>query len=182
MVRGAAFHTDARYIRYVMKDTGLDAVRTETNRMGYLIDYDKMITTKWYPLNLRLISLLSAKKTFGWDDEKIMNMGRIAPRYSLITKMMLRYFVSLERVCSEVPKYWQKHYTVGRMESELHRSENKIKLRLKEFQLHPIMCTYLSGYYLGVTELVDNFKNLRIEEIKCIHTGDDHHEFNVVWD
>jgi hypothetical protein len=94
---------------------------------------------------------------------------------------MLRYFISINNVLKEVPRYWEKHYTVGNMESEYQENNTYFILRLKDFEVDPIICSYLSGYYLGVTELVKNFKNLKVEELKCIHKGGDYHEFIIKW-
>jgi hypothetical protein len=89
MARGVIFQTDAKFIRLTKGENGLQMVMSVAEKMGFEIDYNKIISTKWYPIKLRLISLFSVRKAFNWDDEQIKKMGQTAPKYSLMTKMML---------------------------------------------------------------------------------------------
>lgn len=181
-VRGAVFQTDARYIREHEGESGLNAVEEETRKMGYPIDHDEIKSMMWYPIGLRALSLLAAMKALDWDSSQIMDMGRGAPKYSLITKLILKYFISLKKVVEKAPVYWRKHYSIGSFDpGEIHEDEKYLVLRLRDFKLHPVACTYLTGYYLGISEMV-GLKNPTAEEAKCVHRGDEYHEFTVRWE
>lgn len=181
-VRGVVFKTDARFIKEREGEDGLKAVEDEMRRMGHPIDYARVVGMGKYSIGMRVLSLLAAKKALNWGDERIIEMGRCAPKYSFITKLMLRYFFSLESVAKRVRPYWRRHYSVGSMEGEVREDERRVVLRLMGIELHPILCKYLSGYYLGVTEMARRFKKLSIEEVKCVHRGDKHHEFIIRWE
>jgi len=112
-VRGVVLYTDAEYIRRHEGEETLRRVEQETEEMGYPIDYGKVKLMDWYPIGLRAISLQAIKKVLNWDDEQLKGMGRSAPTYSIITKLMLRYFVSLNTLVERVQSYWDKNYTVG---------------------------------------------------------------------
>lgn len=76
---------------------------------------------------------------------------------------------------------WEKHYTVGKLECvEMNSEENFIRARLYDINLHPILCDYLIGYFSSVIKMGVG-KDGKGEEIKCIHQGDDYHEFTIKW-
>ncbi len=182
-VRGVVFQTDAQYIRAHKGESGLNAVEEEIKKMGYTIDYDKIRAMKWYPIGLRPLSLLAAKKALDWNTPQIVDMGRSAPKYSLITKLILKYFASLKKVAEKAPMYWRKHWSTGSLDpGEVHEDEKYLILRLRDFKVHPILCTYLTGYYLGVGEMTMGGKNQTAKEVKCMHRGDEYHEFIVRWE
>jgi len=87
--RGIVLYTDAEYIRRHEGEETLRRVEQETEEMGYPIDYGKVKLMDWYPIGLRAISLQTIKKVLNWDDEQLKGMGRSAPTYSIITKLML---------------------------------------------------------------------------------------------
>lgn len=181
-VRGVAFQTDARFIQEHEGESGLNAVEEEARKMGYPIDYDKVKAMTWYPIGLRVISLLAAMKALDWGTSQITDMGRSAPKYSLITKLILKYFVSTKKIVEKIPAYWHKHHSIGSLDPEEFREDEKyLVIRLRDFKVHPIMCSYLTGYYLGVGEMT-GVKNLTGEEVKCMHRGDEYHEFIVRWE
>jgi hypothetical protein len=182
MVRGVVFQTDAQYILEKKGEKGLEKVEKETEKLGCPIKYEKIKPFQWYPIGMRVISLLAAKKAFGWGDEEIFDMGNSAPKFSLIVKMLLKYFVSLKKSFQESPHYWRKHYTVGKIElPEFHEDKKWLIIRLKDIKIHPILCTYLAGYFLRIAQYVIKSPKIEIKEIKCMHRGDPYHDFLFKW-
>jgi len=182
-VRGVVFQTDAEYVRLKKGEEGLRLLEKKTKEFGYPIEYGKIKTMDWYPLGLRALSLLAVKETFYWGDKEIDDMGNSAPKYSFVVKMLLRYFLSLRRSLEEVPTYWAKHYTAGEMEFvELDEKKKYYIIRLKNFKIHPIWCTYLTGYYRRFTQYVIKSEKVTIEETKCMFKGDPYHEFIGRWE
>jgi hypothetical protein len=182
-VKGVAFHTDAEYVLQKKGEAGLSKVEEELRGIGCPIGYKKNEATGWYPLGLRLVSLLAIKKAFDWSDKEIENMGKAAPKYSFIVKMLLKYFLTVEMTYKESPKYWVKHYTVGKIETPGYDLKKKYFLiRLKDLKAHPILCTYLGGYFVTLSQyLLKNTKDNKVKETKCMFKGDPYHEFLVTW-
>jgi len=182
-VRGVVFQTDAEYVRLKKGEEGLKILKEKTKELGYPIEYEQIKTMDWYPVGLRVVSLLAAKEAFNWGNEEIWDMGNSAPKYSFIVKLLLKYFLSLRRSLEETSTYWRKHYTVGDLEFvELNEEKKYFILRLKNFKLHPILCTYLTGYFHRFGQYVIKGEKITIEETKCMFKGDPYHEFLGRWE
>lgn len=183
-VRGVAFHTDAEYVLQKKGKEGLLKVEEELKNIGCPIDYEKNEATGWYPVGLRIISLLAIKKVFNWGDKEIESMGKAAPKYSFIVKMLLKYFLTIAMTYKESPKYWVKHYTVGKIETPGYDLKKKYFLiRLKDLKIHPVLCTYLGGYFITLSQyLLKGTKKNKVEETKCMFKGDPYHEFLITWE
>ncbi len=181
--RGVTFKTDTEYILKEKGEEGLKKVEEELEKLSYPIKYKEIKTMEFYPVGLRALSLIVAKKVFNFDDEKIKEMGFFATKKSLIIKLFIRYFLSVQRVVfKEAPKMWGKHFTVGELVPvELNEEKKYAILRLKDFALHPIYCTYLGGYFCGVLQMLVKTPQLTFEETKCIFKGDEYHEYLVKW-
>lgn len=182
--RGAVFHTDARYVLDKKGDQGLEELRKKLKVLGQQDIYSEEIkSTGWYPLGLRVISLLLIKETFNWDEKEIFNMGMSAPKHSFIVKTLLRYFISIEKTFEESAKYWEKHYTISKLEApEINVKEKRLVLRLVDFKIHPILCIYFKGYFKSIASLVVKTDKMTIKETKCSFDGDPYHEFVIEWE
>ncbi len=181
--RGVVFQTDAEYVRSKKGEEGLLAVQRELKKMGCPIDYENIKATSWHPLGLRAISLLVIKAIFNWSDKEIEDMGNMAPKYSFIVKMFLKYFFTISKSYKESPKYWVKHYTVGKLETPGYNLKKKyFYVRLKDFQIHPVLCVYLGGYFMRIAQYLVKGENFKSKETRCQFSGDPYHEFLVVWE
>lgn len=183
-VRGAVFRTDAEYVREKKGEKGLKLLKDETKKLGYPIDYEKISVTEWYPLGLRVVSLLAAQKAFAWRKEETKNMGEAAPKYSFIVKILVKHFLTLKKSIKESPEYWRKHYTVGELSiPEFNEKEKYVILRIEEFKAHPILCTYLAGFFITMIKFVmKSRKKIKSAEIKCVFKGDPYHEYLIKWE
>lgn len=181
--RGVTLQTDANYVREKMGEAALLRLQKKTKELGWEIDYPSIKTMGWYPVGLRAISLLAAEQCFGWTDEEIKEVGNNAPKYSFIANTMLRYFLSVERVFKEASRYWKKHYTLGELDSPEISEEKKFGiLQLKGFNVHPILCPYLAGYFLRISQFVIKSEKITIQETDCAFNGDRDHKFLVKWE
>lgn len=179
-VRGVVLYTDAEYIRRHEGEETLRRVEEETREMGYPIDYGKVKLMDWYPIVLRAISLQAIKKVLNWDDEQLKGMGRSAPTYSIITKLMLRYFVSLNTLVERVQSYWDKNYTVGFITARL--IDKSVFICLKDCQIPRSLFPYLEGYFLRATGMViGNHEQIRLEETRWMHEDGKCYEFVLRW-
>lgn len=180
--RGVTFKTDASYVLKKMGEDGLAKLQQKTKELGWEIDYKEIKTMAWYPLVLRVISLIAVKEAFGWGDKEIEDMGNSAPKYSFIAGTMLKYFLSVKRVFQETSKYWEKHYTIGVLEPlEIDEKKKYGILELREFKIHPILCLYFCGYFLRISQYVIESKKITIEETDCMFRGASSHKFLIKW-
>jgi len=182
-VRGVVLKTDGEYVLKEKGEEGLKKVEEELEKIGYPIKYREIKTMEFYPVGLRVISLLVIKSVFNFDDEKIKEIGVFATKVSLIIKIFTRYFLSVERVFFiEAPKIWRKHWTKGDLiPIELNEEKKYAILRLQNFSLHSIYCVYLGGYFCGVLSMLLRATKMIPEETKCVFRGDEYHEYLIKW-
>lgn len=181
-VRGTVFQTDAEYIKAKKGEEELARVKEELKKINCPIDYEKIKATGWYLIGLRLVSLLAIQKVFNFGAKDIEDMGNAAPKYSFIVKSLLKYFLTFPLTYKESPKYWGKHYTIGRLETPgFDFKKNYYIIRIQDFKIHPILCIYLAGYFVRMGQLVLRGSNFKVQETKCMFPGDPYHEHVVRW-
>ncbi len=164
--RGIHLKNDAEYILKEKGEAGLRKVEAELERLGFPIDYKKAKNLEFHPTGLRFISLLAAKKVFGWSDDDIKEMCRFAAKTSFVVKLYLKYFYSIPRVLGKVSKMWREYWTEGNIVIKKHNEEEKrLVLRVEEFESPPIYCRCLEGYFEGITKMVTRVESPRCREI-----------------
>ncbi len=180
-VRGAALNTDYQFILRKGGEESLKKIEERIKEMGADLNYSQIDKMTFYPLSLRVLSLLSISQEFGFDKEGIREMGEMAPRTSFLIKFFAKYFMSVEKTLTKVSDIWEKHYTVGEMEAVKVDEENKEAVfRLHNLNVHPILCDYLSGYLSSVVSMVIGEK-ANGKEVKCSLQGEDYHEYYINW-
>jgi len=182
--RGVVFQTDRDYVLEKKGENGLKELEAELERMGHPIKYKQIKSMAFYPAGLRVLSLQAMKNVFGFDDEKIKEIGNIATKKSLIIKLFVRYFLSTERVFfQEAPRLWQKHWTKGTLVPvEMDEKQKRALLRLENFNLHHLYCSvYLRGYFAGILQMIIKTPQISCEETKCSLKGDEYHEYLIQW-
>jgi uncharacterized protein YxjI len=184
-VRGVVFKTDRHFIIDKVGEEGLRKVEEELQKMNCPFNYDEGTDNmSFYPVGMRVLSLIAVSKALNLDREGVMKMGESAPKFSLMIKFFMRYFLSAEKIMEKAGEMWGKHYTVGKLESvEMNIEENFLRARLYDIDLHPIFCDYLLGYFSSIIKMGvgKEGKEGKGEELKCIHRGDDYHEFTIKW-
>jgi predicted hydrocarbon binding protein len=181
-IRGVAFKTEAVFILKTEGEEGLKKIEDTITRLGYPMKYGRIRATGYYPLGLQAISLVIIKRLFNFNDKKFQEMGRVKSKTSpFVTRIFVKYLISLERLVKEVPRMWRKHFTVGNIDPcELNEEKKCVTLRLEDFRLHPIHCQILIGFFSEALQMVLKSK-ATCEEIKCVYRGDEYHEFLVKW-
>ncbi len=181
-VRGAVFKTDELYILKNKGQEGLDKVKECLSEFGVEIEYNLIGKMSYYPINLRIFSLLAISKAFSYGKEEIKEMGRKAPRVSFVIKFFTQYFMSSEKTLERVDELWRKHYTKGKIEvGEINEDKGVAVFRIYGANFHPIFCDYLSGYFATVVSMVVG-KETSSREEKCTFNGDDCHQFYLSFD
>ena len=181
-VRGVVFKTDRHFIINSVGEEGLKKVEEELQKMNCPFNYEEGADNmSFYPIGMRALSIIAIAKALDLDKEGVVKMGGNAPKFSLMIKFFMRYFLSAEKIMEKAGEMWGKHYTVGKLESvEMNTEERFIRARLYNIDLHPIFCDYLIGYFSSVIKMGVGRVG-KGEEVKCVHRGDDYHEFTIRW-
>ena len=74
---------------------------------------------------------------------------------------------------------WKEHYSAGTLESG-HYEDGYATIILKDFDVSPLFCEYLRGFFKGIANLT-KVKNIKVEETKCTFRGDKYHEYTFTW-
>ena len=188
-IKGSAFKGEVEYILEKKGEEGLKAVAKETERLGYPIKYREIKETEWYPLGLKMVSLFATLATFNWGKKELAEIAKSSAKVSFIIRLFLRHFISPEKVFRiAAPRLWKRYFNLGSLEpSDFYNVEKKGGggqgiLRIKNFKLHPLYCFYLSHFFKGIANLTESkFKEVTLEETKCMFRGDNYHEYLMKW-
>lgn len=181
-VRGGIIQAYTVFIREKTGEEGLKAIENKMDEFGYPFEFNKIKIGEWYPGALSVSIILVAKDLFNWTEKDIFEMGNSAPKYSFISKIVMRYFLSLEKIIKEIPNYWKNHFDFGELESyKWNEKEKYLILHEKGYKFHPLLCIYHSGYFLRIAQFAVKSKEITIEETKCMFKGYPYHEYIIKW-
>ncbi len=180
-VRGVVFKTDEKFILTKGGEKKVKEIEKEIKSLGYSIDYSAINTMSFYPIGLRVLSLLAIAKNFKMKEQHIKDMGSFAPKFSLIIKFFIQYFISIKKTLSQVSKMWEKHYTEGKIIPIKIDEKKKItSIKLEDLNIHPILCIYLMGYFSKMTEIIVK-SPVEIKETECAFREGKSHVFSLKW-
>ena len=180
-VRGMAPKVDLEFIIEKKGEQGLKKVETKMAELGFPLKYKEIRVMDFYPLGMDVILMLVIKEVFNFDEKDFEQWGRSVVKFSLFLKIFMKYFSSLKLTAKQIPKIWRKYYTVGNLEIPEFSEERRYAiLRMRNFQIHPIYCNILGGYYSKVTEMVVKAP-VTCKETKCMFRGDKYHEYLLTW-
>jgi len=181
-VRGEAIISRMAYIRHQKGEAGVRAVGKKLKEAGCRIELGKLQSLSWYPEACGIVIILAAQEVFGWGETDIFAMGENAPKISFLVKLLMKYFVSVEKTFLASPANWRKHHTTGTLEAFDFNSRDKhIIIRLKDYKAHPAMCVFLRGYFSQFARMVIKSEKIEVRETKCMFAGADCHEFSIIW-
>lgn len=182
-VVGVALKNNFEFVLEKKGKEGLKKVERALEKLGFPLKYQELKSFQWLPEKMNLILLLVIRRTFNWNDEMMREMGRWTARASIITRIMMKYFVSFDRVSKEVSKYWRKYHTFGSLEPEaLNEKEKYAILVLTGYNfVDPSHCRYMEGYFYQIASYIFPEENLKVEEIECILSDGKTHRFKITW-
>jgi len=170
---------------YIKDHYGEDALKTVERRLvelGYPFDFGKITISNWYPEAMNVLLIMILREAYNLTDEDIKEMGRVIPRVFILTRMLIKYFISLKKTFESGTEYWSKFVTCGTLEPyKMSEKEKYVIWRLKGYDFPAIQCNYLSGYLLGLAENYFGNGKVTVEETACLHRGDPFHEFTIKW-
>jgi hypothetical protein len=183
-IRGIDIISDGDFVLRNHGEEALKKVEEKLKEVGFPIEYKKLKPMGFYPGGLKALSLLAIKEALGYSDEKIEEIGMAAPRFSLIIKLFVKYFFSLKKFFFDYsPKIWREYWTTGEfVPVELNEEKQFATVRYQNFDLHPIYCLYLKGYFTTLTKLITGAKKVECKETKCTFRGDKFHEYFLKWE
>lgn len=180
--RGVSLQTPLEYVRSVAGNETVQAAEKELKKLG-LPTLKEIRVMEHYPVGWMTIVHLVIKKTLNWNDEEIKKMGNALPKFSFIVNLLIKYFLSPRKSFEASADYWNKHFTVGKLEPiEFNEEKKYIVLRLKNYKTHPIDCKLFEGYFTRIAQYVIKSEKITIEETKCMFKGDPYHEFVIRWE
>ena len=181
MGRGAGIKVHADFILKEKGEEGLKKLEDTIARLGHPIKYNEIKGMEFYPLGLEAVTLLAIERLFDFNDEKFQEMGEFVVKFSVVIKLFMRFFISLDKLLKEAPGMWRKGSTIGDLKIAEYNRDNKYAIiRLENYRLHPIYCSILKGYFLGAIKMIVKSKAI-VKETKCIYRGDEYHEFLLKW-
>lgn len=180
-VRGIGLRDGLVFIQKEEGEEGLRKIEEAMEDLGHPVSLESVNMTKFYSLRVVVILFVAAQEIFNWEDEKFNEMGEFSSTTSSIIRIFMKYLVSLERVVEKAQSMWNTYFSIGEIEIiEFDKEGKKIVMHLKKFNLHPLHCQYLKGYLSKMFGIILK-TSAYVEETKCVHQGDDFHEFVLGW-
>ncbi len=180
-VVGLGPKSDFEYVKHMIGKDAVKKLEDEMRNLGCPLEYKKLKSMKFYPVGIQAIIVLVMKKLFNFDREEFQKVGEFSAKIPLIIRIFMKYLVSIEAVAKEAPRMWKRYYTVGELKIiELNKEKRYAILRIENFHLTPILCETFKGYFRGMVQIVVKSPTT-CEETRCVHKGDEYHEFLVKW-
>ena len=157
-------------------------VQETFRRLGYPIEYQRIRDMGWYPLCLRILSLRVIQDVFDLKEDDIREMGDIAPKFSFIVKVFMKFTGKPESALTRVPEYWRMYYSIGDIKvEEVNEKAGFLIVQLENFKIHTILCRYLEGYFRRLLQFSFVTHEVRSKETKCVFNGSPYHEYQIAW-
>jgi len=182
-VKGACTRAIFEYLRMAAEEKKIKEIKEKLKFYGYSLDPEKISPVRMYPLDFELAILFVLQEVLGWQEKEIKELGRNVPKLSFIVKFFIRYLVNLELGYKSSPVYWRSHFDIGQTETpEFNLKDKYLVLILKNFDLHPIYCVFLTGYFETMAKFILNREKVECFEEECTFKGFPYHKFIIKWD
>ncbi len=180
-VRGMALKGDGEYILKEKGKEGVERIERELKEAGFPLEFKKMKAMHFYPLSTDAAAVTLMNKIFEWKKEEMIELGSFLSKSSLVLRVFMKHFTSIEKVVEKASEMWRKNYTVGDLEVEkFNKKEGKLVVNIKNFKATPLYCPIFQGYLESVTQMVLS-RQAKCEETKCIFKKDPYCEFTIDW-
>jgi len=177
--RGMAIKGEAEFIFHEKGKEGLEKLESEMAKLGCPVEYKKLKVMSFYPIQYEIFTTLILEKVFNFKDEDFRRGGVFESKISFIVRMFIQYFYSVKAMARQAPEMWKKYYDVGKMTvPEFDEEKRQARLRIEDFYNHPCHCRTLEGFIGALVKMMTK-SEVTCREVKCIHKGDDYHEFLI---
>jgi len=180
-VRGEAIKVDLDFVRERKGEKGLKKLEAKKKELGYPLKYDDIKSMGFYPFGYSVLQMTLIQELFNFSDKELEEWGASVIKFSILMKIFMKYFVSLDLIAKQIPDIWRKHYTIGDLEMNDYSKKDKyVILKLTNFKIDPTYCGIYRGYFAKTAEMVIKAK-IKCKETKCMFRGDPYHEFLLTW-
>lgn len=180
-IRGVSIKNLQKYLIQEEGEEGFRKLEEAMASLGYPMMYRETKPLDFYPLGREAVILVVIRKLFDYDDEKFQDIGKFQSKYSLIVRTFLKYFVSLDKVAKEAPRFWRKYYTVGDLAiTDFNKEKKYVIVRIENFNYVPEGCQIFIGFFPEIIQMITGEKT-KCEEKKCPFEGNEYHEFLITW-
>lgn len=180
--KGTMLQAHVVLIKKQSGEKGVKTIQDALLKLGYPLGLEKIKAMQEYPEAQTILVSLLCQKLLGYTDKDIFDMGLAASKISFLNKIILKNFVSLDKVLKNTHNYWHEHVSVGDLKCvEYNKKDKRIVLQLENYRFHPLVCISIQGYFLGMIRFLLP-TNSSIEETKCVHKGGSLHEFLIKWE
>jgi hypothetical protein len=180
--RGEVFKSYAAFFESKYGKSFLDKLQKKLEELDCPLRFDQVKALSWVPEAYSQLIMSVLQEEFNWKEEDFFILGQEAPKYSFIMKILMRHFSSPERVLKEASNSWYKYFDFADISvADYNEKEKYVYLRLKDYDMGPLMCIYLSGYILSIARLTIKSQEIKIEETKCLYKNDNYHEYKITW-
>ncbi len=178
-VKGIGITDDFSYVKETKGKKFSQKMEKAIQGLGIDFNLKKLKPMEFYPVGLEGLGLLAAHKIAGLSEDEIREMGSHEPKESLIIRLFLKYFASLDSLSKNGDKMWSGYYTKGKLSvPETDEAKGRAIILLKNFKLHPLHCRMLEGYLATLAGMVVSSK-VKCRETKCPFNGDEFHKFKL---
>jgi len=174
------------YINYVREnygDKGVKKVKDTIEKMGFDIgDAKQYRDTEWVPESWAHIFFVTAARIFDWDDREIQNIGRYIMPRSIITRVFLKYFSTVEKTLKKGVKQWDNNFTRGELEiKDINKEKKEGKFMLKNFPNNPMAYIHFQGYFSRLLEIITGSNKVKVEDPVCLDQDKGNWEWKFHW-
>ncbi len=180
-VRGVGVKNVLDFILAEEGEEGLRRLEEKMLNLGFTVRHKELKMLQFYHISLYLALCLVIKEVFDYQDEDFVKMGRFMAKSSLIIRLFLKHFVSINNTVTQAPRAWEKYFTVGSLEiDEVGERDRKLTARLRGFDFHPLHNQITKGFLEASIQMIVRDPT-RCDIVKSSYKGDDCNEFVVSW-
>ncbi len=180
-VRGDGIKSYAEFVLIKEGEEGLKRLEDELISLDFPLKLGEIKRMGFYPISLWVIYVLSIKRLFNYNDKKFQEMGDFQIKSSLIIRVFMKYFFSIDKAAKELPKIWKQFFAIGEINvTELNKEKKYLLIKLSNFDVHPISCQIILGVLIKAVEIILK-GDVSGKETMCVHRGDQYHEFLIRW-
>jgi len=184
--RGLPFKSEALYILDREGEEGLRKLETAMADVGYKVDYREIKFTHFYPIMYEALTLVFIKRIFDYKEEDFFEIGEFALKIPSVIRTLLniqRYLLRspknlLDRVASKI---WKQYFMIGDLQIVEYDRDSHIVMRMVDYLHHPLQCAVIRGGLTSLFRLLIGKEKVVCKEQKCVHRGDEYHEYLIEW-
>ncbi len=181
-ITGDCIMLDFDFILEQKGEKELKKIEDAMAEAGYTVNHKNIKRTALYPVGALVALDIAVSKIFNYKEKDFEKMGRTEAKISsMLIRAFMRYFVSIDMAARNAQRMWEAHYKFGNLKiTEYDKKKRYAIVRIENFRTHPFLCYVFKGYIAAILEMIIG-KDPVCRETKCIHRGDEYHEFILSW-